>query len=108
MGKSESFEFSDMGKYSSETELTNGQAKKGGCFVSTTTGFILTFLAAVLAVGVGIIVHFAGNGQTFECKCTYPGAIGGSSGQSQSTPKPAMVQCKEWAAEGNPEICKYC
>jgi len=116
MGKNESFEFQDMGKYSSNSDVSNN-AKKRGCFVTTTTGFILTLLAACLAVGVGLIVHFTGGDRVFECKCAFPegsngGTAGGIAGDKATTTAkpgedPSLSKCVEWAGEGNNAICKY-
>ncbi|KAK3095167.1 hypothetical protein FSP39_010973 [Pinctada imbricata] len=115
MGKAESFEFQDMGKYSSDSEMSNG-SKKGGCFVSTAIGFVLTLLAACLAVGVGLIVHFASPGD-LECKCTYPGLTSGNGGTgaivggkaTTITPGSALIdQCKGIVNDGNTEICSVC
>ena len=36
--------------------MSNSKGK--GCFVTQTSGLILLFLAVVLTVGVGLIVHF--------------------------------------------------
>ena len=113
MGKAESFEFQDMN--SSEIELTNG-AKKGGCFVSTAIGFVLTLLAACLAVGVGLIVHFASPGE-LECTCKYPGLdsgsgqagaiVGGDKTTTMMMPgMPTADQCKHLITAGNTDICK--
>ena len=48
-------------------------SEEKGCFVTQTSGFILLFLAVVLTVGVGLIVHFTStkSGAT-HCKCIYP------------------------------------
>ncbi|KAH3860108.1 hypothetical protein DPMN_023001 [Dreissena polymorpha] len=79
--------------------LSGSAPRDRGMYISTAKAFILAFLAFAIAVGVGIIVHFAGPGSTFECKCTYPTTDSGSSSA-------AMQQCKDWAAAGNVEICK--
>lgn len=114
MGKNESFEFTDMGKYSSNSDVSTN--KRGGCFVTIVTGFILTLLAACLAVGVGIIVHFAGGSKELECHYTFGSGSDGTSGAQQggsgsgTTLGPgnaAIAQCINWAKNGNSDICKY-
>ena len=47
--------------------------ERKGCFVTQTSGYILLFLAVVLTVGVGLIVHFTStkSGAT-HCNCIYP------------------------------------
>ncbi|KAH3860106.1 aminopeptidase N-like [Dreissena polymorpha] len=89
-------------KYKSDINSLNDSAPRDrGMYISTAKAFILAFLAIAIAVGVGIIVHFAGPGSTFECKCTYPTTDSGSSSA-------AMQQCKDWAAAGNAVICSAC
>ena len=118
MGKSESFEFQDMSKDSSMNDVHVG-SKKTGCYVSIVTGFVLTLLAACLAVGVGLIVHFATAGGTIDCKCSYPGYSGGATGAAvgsggtttsnpATTQKPVLEQCKDLVNSGNKEICDLC
>ena len=116
MGKSESFEFHEISKDSSMTDV-HGDSKKRGCYVSTVTGFVLTLLAACLAVGVGLIVHFTTAGGTIDCKCSYPGISGGATGavvgggtttpNSPTTQKPILEQCKDLVNSGNKDICEY-
>jgi len=77
----------------SEYELKNfsenggssvGEPKKEGIRIKTATGLVLVFLAVVVALGVGLIVHFAEN-RTLTC--TFPDPVvtnaGGNSGQQQ-------------------------
>ncbi|KAH3827001.1 hypothetical protein DPMN_128929 [Dreissena polymorpha] len=53
------------------TVLTDRVPRDRGMYVSIAKVFMLALLAIFLAVVVGIIVHFAGPGSTFECKvCT--------------------------------------
>ena len=63
--------------------------RKGGCFVSTSTGILLAVLAVLLAVAVGLIVHFTSDKEnSTHCHCKFPGSISvqnGQSGQSQDS-----------------------
>ena len=52
MGRRESFYFPDDERSGSR------HVSHSGCFVRPTTGFILILLAMILAVGVGLVVHF--------------------------------------------------
>ena len=62
------YELSDVSvKYKQESDNSlntstevGGAQKKNGMYISTAKAFILAFLAIAVAVGVGIIVHFAG------------------------------------------------
>lgn len=64
----------------SESDSTNGGVMGGkgngrdsGCHVSTAIGFVLVLLAVLIAVGVGLIVHFAEKGSNDrELTCTFP------------------------------------
>ncbi|XP_041356302.1 aminopeptidase N-like [Gigantopelta aegis] len=96
----ERMEFSDM-KYSSETNLTNGQKNKQGCYVSTPMGFLMLLLALAIAVGVGIIVHFAGNGRSVVCQC-------GSADVVPSDPQKLMAACKKQVMDGETGVCAVC
>ena len=69
MPGSDRYELSDVSvKYQqggenslNNTFETSEQGKmKGGMYISTAKAFILAFLAIAIAVGIGIIVHFAG------------------------------------------------
>ncbi|XP_071139479.1 aminopeptidase N-like isoform X3 [Mytilus edulis] len=111
MGKSESFDFHNIENSSSMNDVS--RQKKSGCYVSTATGFVLTLLAACLAVGVGIIVHFTTSGTTIDCKCSYPPNSGGNSdGQvgatTPSPQKPILDQCKDLINSGSQELCSLC
>jgi hypothetical protein len=75
----------------------------GGFYISSAKAFILVFLALAVAVGVGIIVHFAGPAREVECRCSFPTTDNGNSGGSTA----ALEQCKDWASDGNTEICKF-
>ena len=69
MPTADKYELTDVSvKYQSESnnslnDSTTGpkeETMKGGVHISTAKAFILAFLAIAIAVGVGIIVHFAG------------------------------------------------
>lgn len=101
------YELSDVSvKYrqNSINEESGGKnnMSSSGFYISTAKAFVLVFLALAVAVGVGIIVHFAGPARDVECKCTFPTTDDGSSGGSTA----ALEQCKDWATEGNTDICK--
>lgn len=109
MGKSESFDFHNIDGNSSMNDSRN--SGKSGCYVSTVTGFVLTLLAACLAVGVGLIVHFSGSSRSVDCKCSYPGGnsdaiVGGNPTPKPTTAKPILDQCKDLIQSGNSELCK--
>lgn len=108
----ERMEFSDMQKYDSQSNLTNGKkSKSGGCYVSTAVGFLMVLLVIAIAVGVGLIVHFAGGQKTVVCSWSpSTGAQQGQQGnKGTTTPSPDYVetQCKKMAMDGDMEICKY-
>lgn len=63
----ERMRFSDL---NGSVETSFGPNKRG-CFLSFPAAFILTLLAIVLAVGVGILVHFGGS-RTVQCQCGFP------------------------------------
>ena len=106
------YELSDISvKYKSDTSLNDGQSTNGTSgkmYLSPAKAFILAFLAIAIAVGVGIIVHFAGPKRDFECKCTYPMEVDiGNPGTGTAA---GLEQCKDWVTEGqaeSDEICKY-
>lgn len=102
---SDAYELGDISvKYRSDNSLNGGSSKQAesGMYLSTAKAFILAFLAIAIAVGVGIIVHFAGPARDFECTCTFPTSQPGSDGGTTA----ALEQCKEWAQGGNDQICK--
>ena len=103
---SEAYRLSEYnGSFKSDTSLTPEHRPSdadGKMYVSPAKAFILAFLAIAVAVGVGIIVHFAGD-RTVECNCQWPGSAGNDGGSAA-----ALDQCKTWAQEGNDAICKYC
>ncbi|XP_046380097.2 aminopeptidase N-like [Haliotis rufescens] len=110
----ERMDFSDMQKYNSESNLTNGKkSKSGGCYVSTAVGFVMVLLVIAIAVGVGLIVHFAGGQKTVVC--SWPpsnGAQQGQQGGNKGTTTPSSdyvkTQCKKMAMDGEMEICMAC
>ncbi|XP_052787465.1 aminopeptidase N-like isoform X1 [Mya arenaria] len=103
----ESYRLGDLnGSYKSDTSLTEKKGQNGDkMYISTAKAFILAFLAIAVAVGVGIIVHFAG-GRTLECNCGFPSTASPSGGSGGSTA--ALEQCKDWASEGIAYICNEC
>lgn len=48
----------------STAELTGSGKRAGGCVLSVAIGFVLIMLGIVVAVGVGIIVFFATDGNS--------------------------------------------
>ena len=104
MMPSSAYELGDISvKYQSDNSLNGARSKSGDgvMYVSTAKAFILGFLALTIAVGVGLIVHFAGPAREFECKCTFPTSQPADGGNTA-----ALEQCKDWATGGNQEICK--
>ncbi|KAK6184957.1 hypothetical protein SNE40_007297 [Patella caerulea] len=97
---SEPIEFTDMGKYNSHTDLTSNKSTKGGFFVSTAKAFILVLLAILIAVVIGLIVHFAGSGKEVVCKC--------SEVPASSSIADRLTECKTLAVQGNMDICTAC
>ena len=56
-------------------DMVEDKPRKGGCFVSKTTGIILIVLAILLAVAVGLLVHFTSkNGNSTNCHCNFSGS----------------------------------
>lgn len=101
----ESYEFSDLnegGSNSSRMQLTeeNPRPKNGGCHVTTAMGFVLALLAILIAVGVGVIVHFASPARKFECHCNCP-----EGSASSPTPEAQWQACLEMAKDNN--HCEY-
>jgi hypothetical protein len=114
----ERYIMSDMGggieKASSETTLTSRKTKLSpGCYVSIQTGFVLTLLVVAIAVGTAVVVHFAtDSSRSVVCDCGGPGAGGadavvGGGGHTTLSPAAIRDKCKEMAANGDSEICKY-
>ena len=60
--------------------------RKSGCFLSKTTGILLIVLAIILAVAVGILVHFTSKkGNSTHCHCMFPGSTSVQDSQSQES-----------------------
>ncbi|XP_059161761.1 uncharacterized protein LOC131944899 [Physella acuta] len=95
---SQKFELSDLSN--SQTNLTNMTEKKNGCYVSSVVGFILILLAAAIAVGVGIIVHFAGGNRDVVCK--WDSSVSGASADA------IRQECINLAGSGNKDVCERC
>ncbi|KAI8740096.1 aminopeptidase N, partial [Biomphalaria glabrata] len=67
-------------------ESTNISVEPKGCHVTPKLGLVFVMVAALITVGVGIIVHFAGG----------------------STEDEVLQQCMQLASTGNMEICQLC
>ncbi|CAL1548720.1 unnamed protein product [Lymnaea stagnalis] len=94
---SQKFELTDIS--SSQTNLTSmREGRTGGCYLSTLVGFILVLLAAAVAVGVGIIVHFAGGNREVICRC--------EPSSSAISAEAIKNQCIDMASAGNSELCE--
>ena len=96
---SSKFEFTDPQTAGSETNLTmaSGGSKTGGCYVSSLVGFVLTLLAVLIAVGVGLVVHLAGN-RDVSCECVSSSVAGSKSLVTQD--------CQTLAQQGDLDVCK--
>ncbi|XP_012939882.1 aminopeptidase N [Aplysia californica] len=87
----------------SSLEMASGEKKNGGCYVSGVVGVALTLVAILIAVGVGIIVHFAEGDRGLVCNCgSGAGQTGASSAQS------VLQQCAKMAGRGDDSICGQC
>ncbi|KAK7090085.1 hypothetical protein V1264_009931 [Littorina saxatilis] len=53
------YNFSDIGENGTDDKMAQGKGSNSGCYLSVAMGFVLAFLAILIAVGVGLIVHFA-------------------------------------------------
>ena len=71
----------------------------GKMYVSTVKAFVLAFLAILLAVGVGIIVHFAGS-RSLTCNCQ---CAAGGTGSSNAL----LSQCRHAANTAATDTCEY-
>lgn len=125
-------EFTDI---TSDYNSMGSRARWGGCYVRTTTGFVLALLAIIIAIGVGIIVHFAGAGtqRHVQCQCNFsnappgkpgthvrssdaPGATSGivprGGGEvvvtTPWTPKLEWEKCETLARDKNQTMCDFC
>ena len=77
-------------------KMSNSAAK--GCFITQTSGLILLFLAVVLTVGVGLIVHFTStkSGAT-HCNCIYPASTSGLPHQRRTRKSSFVIHWdKKW------------
>ncbi|ESP00389.1 hypothetical protein LOTGIDRAFT_173195 [Lottia gigantea] len=100
MSSTERIEFDDMNKYGSNTELSSNSGKSNGGFhVSTAKAFILLLLGVLIAIVIGLIVHFAGNGKEIVCSCPQTESNGNNVPVADR-----ITECKNWAGEGNTEI----
>lgn len=70
-------------------EMDQGR-KKSGCTVTVATGFLLTFMAILIAVGVGVIVNFS---VPREIKCSLPEGVV----PPTSSPEDKWSMCQEMA-----------
>lgn len=97
----ERLELSDVGRYSSESNLTNGNKfTRGGCYVSRPLGIFLVVLAIAIAVGVAVVGYFVA-ARDPACKLgtnveTYDGPVSSELKQ----------QCVSLAEKGESNICK--
>ena len=70
------FHVSIMFQSSDKFEMTSSRSEiyamnKNKFFtLQISTAFILTLLSLVIAIGVGLIVHFAGGNKTVVCQCS--------------------------------------
>ena len=78
------------------------QGSSRGCRVSTAKGFLFVFMAALLAVGVGIIVHFAGS-RDVTCKLD----LGSLPKAAWWTPSEVVSECGRLAQDGHPRVCEF-
>ncbi|XP_033739360.1 aminopeptidase Ey-like [Pecten maximus] len=76
----------------------------GGCRMSSASGFLMVLLAMAIAVGVGLIVHFAGNQKELNCNCS----CGPVDGAVTMAPGFLTETCKASAVLGNQELCGLC
>ncbi|GAB1605731.1 hypothetical protein Ahia01_000855400, partial [Argonauta hians] len=133
-GSNQKLDFTDI---TSDNNSMKSRSRWGGCFVRTTTGFILALLAIFIAVGVGIIVHFAGSShRNIQCQCSFPKPLddGSASGRQSDetkdteenkyntmseafsplitstspTSNSAWDQCNVLAKDRNQTICETC
>ncbi|GFO47453.1 aminopeptidase n [Plakobranchus ocellatus] len=86
-----------------------------GCRVSIALGFVLILLAVLVAVGVGLIVHFAENDgkQEVVCKCELTGSgigAGTGAGAQIGTAADLSQECVKIVSKGesSAEICSKC
>ncbi|KAI8743539.1 aminopeptidase N, partial [Biomphalaria glabrata] len=92
---SQKFELTDLSN--SQTDLTAMRDSRSGCHVSALAGFVFLMLSAAVAVGVGVIVHFAGGNREVVCRCDPETILGGQ-----------ISECLKLASQGHREICEKC
>ncbi|XP_067653154.1 aminopeptidase N-like [Haliotis asinina] len=74
--------------------------RQTGCYISTIHGFILLLVAVVVALLVGIVVHFAG-GKDLVCQCDTSLGVG--------TPEAIRQMCIDMVQKGTgDDICEVC
>ena len=108
----ERMKFSDL---NGSVETTTFGNHRKGCYVTIVSGFILALLAVVIAVGVGLIVHFASPQTSVQCHCKYPsglppkhaahGTQNGQTAESVYTPDELWDTCLNISTAKNE--CKY-
>lgn len=84
----------NMRKYDADDNSSVKSASQ--CKCSVASGFLMILIAILIAVGVGLIVHFAGN-KNVVCKCDTSGI----------TPASGTSGCVALAKDNNAEICKF-
>jgi cytoskeletal protein RodZ len=108
MSSTERITLTDMGKYaSSEIPGLSSESlnkEQNSCRMKFSTGFVLVFLALILAVGVGLIVHFAENR---KIECNFPENLSSSDSGALKGKKADAEVCKDMAKLNRNNICKY-
>ena len=108
MSSTERIVFTDMGKYASSEiaglSSESSNKEQNSCRIKFSTGFVLVFLALILAVGVGLIVHFAENR---KIECNFPENLSSSDSDPLKGKKPDTDVCKDMAKQNRNNICKY-
>ena len=92
------------GDNASGVEVSKGakSSRQPGCYISNLMGFVLVFLAILVAVGVGILVFFV---QSRDVTCNF------DKGSENGLPpiSDAIKSCQEWVENGgsaSSEICE--
>ncbi|KAK7002553.1 hypothetical protein BgiMline_003954 [Biomphalaria glabrata] len=86
---SQKFELTNLSN--SQTDLTAIRDNRSGCHVSALDDFVFLMLSA--AVGVGVIVHFAGGNREVVCRCHLETILSGQ-----------ISECLKLASQGRREI----
>jgi hypothetical protein len=84
----------------------DGKGGSRGCFVTFGVAFVLTLLSVAIAVGVGIIVYFAGPVREVSCQCNWAGPDPTPGGGNTPDHAQLVQQCRDLAGEGEDDICK--